>query len=98
MLEYFLLIGIVLLVVSFMGVDFKRGLQSVIKVTADQIGNQANADQDYTSPRGFMINSVTSFNQEHQQTQKDVKGVITTESIDSMSTGTTVVTNQGVIQ
>ena len=45
-MEYILLIGIVTVALTFMGPLFKRGLQSVVKVTADQIGDQRNADQD----------------------------------------------------
>ncbi len=44
-LEYMLLIGFVVLAIFYMGPALKRGLQSLIKVTADQIGNQADADQ-----------------------------------------------------
>ncbi len=44
-LEYMILLGIVVLAIFYMGPAFKRGLQSLIKVTADQIGNQSQADQ-----------------------------------------------------
>ena len=46
MVEYIVLIGIVTVAVFYMGPLFKRGIQSVVKVTADQIGNQQNADQE----------------------------------------------------
>lgn len=44
--EYIVLIGIVTAALFFMGPLFKRGVQSLVKVTGDQIGNQLNADQD----------------------------------------------------
>ncbi len=44
-MEYFLLIGVVTMVLMFMGTDIKRSLQSVVKVTADQLGHQESSDQ-----------------------------------------------------
>lgn len=49
-LEYIILIGIVVMAIFFMSPAFKRGIQSLVKVTADQIGNQAAADQEITRP------------------------------------------------
>ena len=46
LLEYTILIGIVTISLFYMGTGIKRGLQSLVKVSADQIGNQQNADQD----------------------------------------------------
>ena len=45
LLEYLILIGIVTVVLFAMYHAVKRGAQSVIKITADQIGNQQRADQ-----------------------------------------------------
>lgn len=45
LLEYLILIGIVTVVLFAMYQAMKRGIQSVIKITADQIGNQQKADQ-----------------------------------------------------
>jgi Tfp pilus assembly protein PilE len=57
-LEYTIIIGIVAVVLSFMGTSFKRGIQSLVKVTADQVGNQQNADQDFNDAQtGFMESS-----------------------------------------
>ncbi len=44
--EYIVLIGIITLALMAMGPLFKRGVQSLVKATADQIGNQQKADQD----------------------------------------------------
>jgi Flp pilus assembly pilin Flp len=54
-LEYTILVGIVSVVLYYMGTGIKRGVQSMIKVTADQVGNQQNADQDYNlSTQGYV--------------------------------------------
>ena len=50
--EYSMLIGFIVIVLYYMGTGVKRGVQSLVKVTADQVGNQSDADQ--------------SFNQQHQ--------------------------------
>ena len=44
-LEFIFLMGIAVLVLFFMGPGIKRGVQSLVKASADQIGNQANSDQ-----------------------------------------------------
>ena len=49
-MEYIILISIVTMAVYYMGPAFKRGFQSLIKITADQVGNQANADQEVDKP------------------------------------------------
>ena len=46
-MEYTIIVGIVAVVLSYMGTGIKRGVQSLVKVTADQVGNQQNADQDF---------------------------------------------------
>ncbi len=62
-LEYTILLGVIVLVMSAMGPMLKRGTQSLIKVVADQVGTQQNAEQkfdesghleaSYTATRGF---------------------------------------------
>jgi len=55
-LEYTMLIGILTVVLMYMGTAIRRGVQSLVKVTADQIGNQQNADQDFNdTQQGFML-------------------------------------------
>lgn len=53
-LEYVVLISIVAMALIAMIPAIKRGSHSLIKITADQIGNQAEADQD--SNRRTMLN------------------------------------------
>jgi hypothetical protein len=60
MLEYTIIIGIVTLVLYYMGTGIRRGVQSLVKVTADQVGNQQSADQDFNDiQQGYMIGSNT---------------------------------------
>jgi len=57
-LEYTIIVGIVTVVLFYMGTGVKRGVQSLVKVTADQVGNQQDADQDFTDVRqGYMESS-----------------------------------------
>ncbi len=63
--EYIVLIGIITVALFYMGPLFKRGVQSLVKVTADQIGNQQNADQDFVNADdpgatgGYLVGSNT---------------------------------------
>jgi Flp pilus assembly pilin Flp len=59
-LEYTIIVGIVTVVLFYMGTSIKRGVQSLVKVTADQVGNQQNSDQDFNDvQQGYMIGSNT---------------------------------------
>ena len=72
MIEYTIIVGIITLVLYYMGTSIKRGMQSLIKVTADQVGNQANSDQDFTdSQEGYLIvsNTETQANKIKQVTE-----------------------------
>lgn len=62
--EYTMIIGIVTVVLFYMGTSIKRGVQSLIKVTADQVGNQQNSDQDFNDDQqGYMVGSNSIMNQ-----------------------------------
>jgi len=59
-LEYTIIVGIVTVVLFYMGTAVKRGVQSLVKVTADQVGNQQEADQDFNDVQeGYMNASNT---------------------------------------
>lgn len=51
-MEYIIFISVATTALFYMGPAMKRGLQGLVKVTADQIGNQQNADQDVDKPIG----------------------------------------------
>ncbi len=63
--EYIVLIGIITAALIVMGPLFKRGVQSLVKVTSDQIGDQQNADQDFLDANdpgatgGYLVGSDT---------------------------------------
>ncbi len=64
-IEYIVLIGIITVALFYMGPLFKRGVQTLVKVTSDQIGNQQNADQDFVNADdpgatgGYLVGSYT---------------------------------------
>jgi len=57
-LEYVMVIGAVVLAMLSMNILIKRGTQGMIKVVADQMGNQAAADQQFNS--GFLVSQYTT--------------------------------------
>ena len=81
-LEYTIIVGIVTMVLFYMGTAVKRGVQSLVKVTADQVGNQQNADQDFNDvqPEGYMINS-TDVTEESKNKQTTETGYIPVSGI-----------------
>ena len=75
-LEYTIMVGIIAVMLSYMGTGIKRGVQSLVKVTADQVGNQENSDQDYTDDQqGYMVAS-NSASQEARSKQITETGYI----------------------
>jgi Flp pilus assembly pilin Flp len=71
-MEYTIIVGIVTVVLYYMGTSIKRGVQSLVKVTADQVGNQQNSDQDFNDvQQGYMneSNSVTQASKNKQVTE-----------------------------
>ncbi len=46
-IEYTIVIGVIVLVIFAMGTTIKRGTQAMIKTVADEVGNQAGADQQF---------------------------------------------------
>ena len=108
LLEYTILIGIITVVLYYMGTSIKRGVQSLVKVTADQVGNQQNADQDFNdNQQGYMqaSNSATQESRNKQITEIGyipasgnavyVTNISVNESTDTM---TNTITNGGFSQ
>ena len=75
-LEYTIIVGIVAVVLSYMGTGIKRGLQSLVKVTADQVGNQQNADQDFNDVQEGYMQGSNSLTQESNNKQTVETGYI----------------------
>ncbi len=106
--EYTIIVGIVTVVLFYMGTGVKRGVQSLVKVTADQVGSQQNADQDFNDTRqGYMVNSTTE-TQEAKNRQVTETGYIpvsgnaiyvsNTSVNESTDTQTNTYTNGGFTQ
>ena len=107
-LEYTIIVGIVTVVLYYMGTGIKRGVQSLVKVTADQVGNQQNSDQDFNDTRqGYMqgSNSTTQEANNKQTTELgyipasgnavEITNIFVNESTDTM---TNTITNGGFTQ
>lgn len=60
LLEYLVLIGIVTAVVAALSPYMKRSVQSIIKVTADQLAVQTSADQGVSG--SYLINALSRQN------------------------------------
>ena len=103
--EYTIIVGIVTVVLYYMGTGIKRGVQSLIKVTADQVGNQQNADQDFNDVQQGYMEGSNSTMQEFKNKQITEFGYISvsgnavyaanTSFNDSSYTMTNTITNGG---
>ena len=94
--EYVLVISIVSMVVMVMFPLAKRGTQSLIKVSADQIGLQKNSEQDFSNDIGGYTEYVNSSTQTQSEiSRQDRPGVIETDSSINSITDTTSLTNMG---
>ena len=60
LLEYVIIIGIVTLVLMAMAPRMKRGIQAIIKVTADQMAVQEDSDQTADREAGHLVRSYTN--------------------------------------
>ena len=94
-LEYILLIGVVTLALYYMGPAFKRGIQSVAKVTVDQLGNQQSADQDFTEDGGHLEISKSQSNSSSNKQVRERLYTTTTHVNESMDMVTNSSTNGG---
>lgn len=75
-LEYTIIVGIVTVVLFYMGTGIKRGVQSLVKVTADQVGNQQNSDQDFNDTRQGYMQGSNSTDQEAKNKQTAELGYV----------------------
>ena len=75
-IEYSMIIGILTVVLYYMGTSIKRGVQSLIKVTADQVGNQQNSDQNFNDTRQGYMEGSNSATQEANNKQIVEQGYI----------------------
>ena len=107
-LEYAIIIGIVTVVLYFIGTGIRRGVQSLVKVAADQVGNQQSSDQDFNDTKQGYMQASNSVTQEAKNKQVTAIGYIpvsgnavyvTNISVnESADTQTNTITNGGFTQ
>ncbi len=73
--EYTIVVGAILLVIFAMSTMLKRATQGMVKVVADEIGLQENADQRFDD-KGYLKNSYTSRRDKTDKTLKEISGVV----------------------
>ena len=95
-LEYIIIVGIVAVVLSYMGTSIKRGVQSLVKVTADQVGNQQDSDQDFNdAQQGYMQGSNAQLQYNRIKQVSDLDYVTNMSYNESTVTMTNMITNGG---
>jgi uncharacterized protein (UPF0333 family) len=94
LLEYVIVVGAVVLIMFAMGPMLKRGTQSLIKIVADQIGSQRNADQSFDEG-GHMESMYFTTRGSQDKETVDLLGNITYIYDDVIMTTTSTVTNLG---
>ena len=96
LMEYILLISIVVAAVIYMLPRIKRTTQSMIKSAADQIGDQAGAEQTFNDiEKAYLVNSQTRGGTRIDNFRRDVGGVIDQTFNETTETVTTSFMNAG---
>ncbi len=93
--EYIIIVGIVVVALFAMGPMFKRGMQSVIKGTADQLAVQDNAEQDFEPGQSHMENSATDSVSRSRRAQLDTPGFTNSIVNDTSESTTKTLTDMG---
>ena len=93
-LEYTILIGIVVTVLLMMNTYMKRGIQAMIKATADQVGNQAQAEQTLNQmTKGYLAKSSASTTAFVNKRTSDVDGLVTYNAQEGAQTSAETLSN-----
>ena len=87
-LEYTMIVALVTVVLYYMATGIKRGVQSMVKVTADQVGNQQNADQDFNDVQAGFLNGSNTQTQESRNKQTEESGYINATGNEIYTTNT----------
>jgi len=72
-LEYAIVLGIVAIVLSAMSLYFRRGIQAVVRVASDELGNQKDAEE-IDPLKGVKTSSAVSRQSELTQRKRIEKG------------------------
>jgi hypothetical protein len=84
-----MIVGIITMVLFYMGTGIKRGVQSLIKITADQVGNQQNSDQDFNDTVSGYMEASNSSEQEIKNKQVTEIGYISNITNSAVYVGST---------
>ena len=95
LLEHILLIGVVTIALITMTPMIRRTVQSVIKVTADEIGAQKNSDQNFNSDQGYLVESSSTSQYSRRNRYRDRPGVVVKQIDETTDTSTFTITNLG---
>ena len=74
MLEYMIILGVVTVVLVALGPLFKRGIQAVVRLVADQFQTQANAEQKVTPTSGYLIDQYSSASAQTSKYRTELQG------------------------
>lgn len=96
--EYVIIIGIVIVAIYAMGPAIKRSMQTVVKASADQLGVQNRADQDFTPDGSHMASSSTAIRAHNEKNVTELAGQTETASTESTVVSTNTVTALGFQQ
>ena len=95
-LEYMMIVSILTVGLTYIGTGIKRGVQNMVKITADQVGNQANSDQDFIDPlSGFEQTSTSQTNESSNKTVIQQHNMTNSIYEDTTYTASNSVTNAG---
>lgn len=97
-IEYIIILGVIIVALYAMGPYLKRGVQSVIKGTADQLAFQKNSDQDFSPDSSHMESSASMTNAQNQRTVEGLNGRTSTTVNESTNTITETTTSMGFSQ
>lgn len=94
-LEYVAVIGLAIAVLMAMGPMMRRGIQGMIRLVADQVGDQRSADQLADDKYGHLINSVAISRARIDKVTKDRVGEVNYIYEDRAVSGTRTFANLG---
>lgn len=92
LLEYVIVMGLVTVVFFAIAPLFRRGINAVIKLTADQMATQHNAEQKPSVTTGYLVNnySATRSTTDKVVTQRPTNMVYTYADTDTTATNSLV--------
>jgi uncharacterized protein (UPF0333 family) len=93
-MEYTIVIGVIVLIIMAMGPMIKRVTQAMIKVVADQVGNQEASEQTFDED-GHMDNAYISTRASADKIRTEISSVTNYIYADNTVTNSRQLTNLG---